>query len=277
MEIRIDDGFQFGLGVFETIALEQGRPVFLQEHLRRLQKAADFFGWGQIASWGITEEEILRWLDMQRKQAEEEQKAGQKDMDSEKETGTSIQGQLTHGGLKIMLSEKNRIFALRENHYHPAQYEQGFTMDFSKVRRNETSPLVTHKTMNYGDCILEKRAATKAGMDERIFLNTKGQIAEGCVSNIFFIRKGEICTPSIDCGLLPGIVRDYVLQTEKVTESYLYPEDLAGCEACFVTNSLMGIMPVRKLGVYEFSLSEKVRQLQRQYQQTIRKSETKNK
>ena len=53
MEIKIDDGFQFGLGVFETIALEQGRPVFLKEHLRRMQTAADFFGWGEMADRGL--------------------------------------------------------------------------------------------------------------------------------------------------------------------------------------------------------------------------------
>lgn len=44
-------------------------------------------------------------------------------------------------------------------------------------------------------------------MDERIFLNTKGQICEGTVSNIFFVRDGRIYTPAIDSGLLPGTVR----------------------------------------------------------------------
>ena len=258
MEIKIDDGFQFGLGVFETIALEQGRPVFLKEHLRRMQTAADFFGLGEMADRGLTEEGILQWLERQAK-------------------GTAENGQreatakcLVHGGLKIMLSKENLILSLRENHYHPVQYKKGFTMDFSTVRRNETSPLVVHKTMNYGDCILEKRAATKTGMDERIFLNTKGQIAEGCVSNIFFVRNGNICTPAQSCGLLPGIMRAYVLQVTEAKETMLYPEDLADCEECFVTNSLMGIMPVRQLGKYTFSSVKTAEQLIEQYRKAVR-------
>lgn len=238
MEIKIDDGFQFGLGVFETIALKQGQPVFLKEHLQRMQKAADYFEWGEIADRGLTEEEIRQWLKQQEK---------------------------PDGGLKIMLSKENLVLSLRENHYRPAQYEKGFTMDFSAVRRNETSPLVSHKTMNYGDCILEKRAATKAGIDERIFLNTKGQIAEGCVSNIFFVRNGKLYTPAQSCGLLPGIMRAYVMRMADVTETILYPEDLTDCEECFVTNSLMGIMPVRQLGEYMFSSVKTARQLMEQY------------
>ena len=79
-------------------------------------------------------------------------------------------------------------------------------MDFSSVRRNETSPLTAYKTLNYGDCILENRQAHGLGMNERIFLNTKGQISEGTVSNIFFVRSGKLYTPDLSCGLLPGIL-----------------------------------------------------------------------
>ena len=121
-------------------------------------------------------------------------------------------------------------------------------MDISNVRRNETSPFVYHKTMNYGDCILEKRRSGKAGMDERIFLNTKGQICEGTVSNIFFVRDGRIYTPAIDSGLLPGTVREYICESEAVTQTVIFPDELSSYQECFVTNSLMGIMPVRQLG-----------------------------
>mgnify|MGYP000553325310 FL=1 len=65
-------------------------------------------------------------------------------------------------------------------------------MDFSSVRRNETSPLTAYKTLNYGDCILEKRGAGKAGVDERIFLNTRGELAEGTLSNVFFLKEGKL-------------------------------------------------------------------------------------
>ena len=46
MDIKLDEGFQFGLGAFETIAVEEGRPILLDRHLRRLERAAAFFGFG---------------------------------------------------------------------------------------------------------------------------------------------------------------------------------------------------------------------------------------
>ena len=223
MEIQLDTGFQFGLGAFETIAIEEKKPIFLERHLRRLKRAADFLELGDLEERGITGKTVEAFL--------HEENAD-----------------LRHGGLKIMLSEKNVLFQIRENHYTPEMYEQGFTMAFSKVRRNETSPLVYHKTMNYGDCILEKRAAAAAGINEKIFINTKGQISEGTVCNVFFVRKNMIYTPQLSCGLLPGILREYVMSKFSVVETIIYPDELMYYEECFVTNSLMGVMPVKQLG-----------------------------
>ena len=156
-----------------------------------------------------------------------------------------------------MLSEKNVLFQIRENHYTPEMYEQGFTMAFSKVRRNETSPLVYHKTMNYGDCILEKRAVRGSDIQEPVFLNTRGEIAEGATSNLFFVKDGTLHTPEISSGLLPGILRRWVLETGKkeglpVVERRIRPEEVKTFEECFVTNSLLGIMPVSALEDVKF-------------------------
>ena len=166
---------------------------------------------------------------------------------------------MMHCALKIMLSKENVVFSMRANPYTPERYEKGFLLDISSVKRNETSPLVYHKTMNYGDCILEKRNAMAAGMDERLFLNTKGQICEGTVSNIFFVKQGKLYTPEIRCGLLPGILREHICETQPVEETMIYPEELKEYEECFVTNSLMGIMPVRQIGEVSFS-EEKITQ-----------------
>ena len=87
-----------------------------------------------------------------------------------------------------------------------------------------------------------------AGINEKVFVNTKGQISEGTVSNIFFVRKNMIYTPQLSCGLLPGILREYVMSKFSVVETIIYPDELMYYEECFVTNSLMGVMPVRQLG-----------------------------
>ena len=119
--------------------------------------------------------------------------------------------------------------------------------------------------MNYGDCILEKKAAAAIGFNERIFLNTKGQISEGTVSNIFFVRRNQICTPQVYCGLLPGIMREYLLENYDINERVIYPEELKYYDECFVTNSLMGIMPVMQLGDKQFTERGTADRLRKEY------------
>lgn len=76
----------------------------------------------------------------------------------------------THHASKIMVSDENLVLAMRPNPYTPEQIQAGFHLLYSNIYRNETSPLVRHKTLIYGDCILEKRRAKDSGVHELIFL-----------------------------------------------------------------------------------------------------------
>lgn len=266
MKITLDEGFQFGLGAFETIAVEAGKPIFLDKHLKRLERAAEFLYLGTLSERGITEKQILRYLEEQTQLPESRANFANITQFSESRENFS---DITHCALKIMLSKENVVFSMRANPYTPERYEKGFVLDISPVKRNETSSLVYHKTMNYGDCILEKRNATAAGVDERLFLNTKDQICEGTVSNIFFVKQGKLYTPDTRCGLLPGILREYICETQHVEEAIIYPEDLKEYEECFVTNSLMGIMPVRQIEETSFTEEKVTQTLLAKYQKLI--------
>lgn len=292
MKITLDEGFQFGLGAFETIAVEAGKPIFLDKHLKRLERAAEFLHLGMLSERGITEKQILRYLEEQAQLSgsrgnfanitqlsesrgnfanmtqlpeSRENLANMMQLSESRENFSDI----THCALKIMLSKENVVFSMRANPYTPERYEKGFVLDISPVKRNETSSLVYHKTMNYGDCILEKRNAAAAGVDERLFLNTKDQICEGTVSNIFFVKQGKLYTPEVRCGLLPGILREYICETQHVEETTIYPENLKAYEECFVTNSLMGIMPVRQVGEISFTEEKVTQALMAKYQKLI--------
>ena len=253
MNVTLDECFQFGLGAFETIGIEQGIPILLDKHLKRLERAADFLKLGSLSERGITARKIEKYLEEQKMRTEVQKEFGN----------------LEHCALKIMLTKENMVYS--------EKYEKGFFIDISAVKRNETSPLVYHKTMNYGDCILEKRNATAAGMDERLFLNTKEQVSEGTVSNVFFVRNGVICTPQVSCGLLPGILREYLCETEDVEETDIYVQDLKQYQECFVTNSLMGIMPVRQIGGIRFEEDRVTKKLMRKYQDMVQETINKKK
>lgn len=237
-----DEGFYFGMGAFETIAVEYGKPIFLQQHYERLQRAMDFFG-------------IKMPMENIKQKVEQTLAA------AEMQNGRKV--------LKITVSPENLLVTTRENVYGRSDYERGFRADFSEVRRNETSPFTFHKTLNYGDCLMEKRRAKERGIDEPVFLNMKGEISEGASTNVFFIRQGRILTPPVSCGLLPGILRGYICDAFDAEERVVTPEEAFGCEEMFLTNSLLGVMPVVSLGTHCFASQNRSRKLLEEYQRKV--------
>lgn len=234
MNIEFDDGIQFGLGAFETIEIRNKVPILLDWHIERLNNSLEFLGINN----SVTMEEVLDWMLSNVGGVEH----------------TSSNSKKT--ALKILVTEKNTVFSLRNNPYTEETIQKGFTLDYSPIIRNETSPLIFHKSLNYGDNILEMRRIHSLDIDEVIFLNTKGEICEGSRTNIFFVRGNEIITPKLESGLLPGVIRRLIKEKCGTKEETIFPKDLEYFDECFVTNSLMGIMPVTKLGDKSFSIGK---------------------
>jgi branched-chain amino acid aminotransferase len=83
-------------------------------------------------------------------------------------------------------------------------------------------------------------------------LNHAGHLAECTTSNLFLVRKGRLCTPSISCGILDGITRNVVLRLagfqQIPTEEGTYTSgDLLAADECFLTNTTMELMPVQSV------------------------------
>jgi len=92
-----------------------------------------------------------------------------------------------------------------------------------------------------------ERARLKAsmGVDEVIFFNENQEICEGSFTTLFIEKNGKLLTPSLSCGLLPGVLRQDLLASGKSTESNLTLPDLETADEIFVGNSLRGLMPAR--------------------------------
>ncbi len=118
------------------------------------------------------------------------------------------------------------------------------------ISKSKTSPediFLFHKTTKRKIYDTERQRATDDGFFEIIFENTRGEITEGSISNIF-IRKGEkFITPPSACGLLDGIFRQHLLgiQPEILFEEKLTREDLDGADEIFIGNSVRGLVKVR--------------------------------
>ena len=120
------------------------------------------------------------------------------------------------------------------------------------IRRNEFAPSSRLKTLSQIDDIAAARQAAAAGADDALMLITAGQAACSTISNLFLVKGAELITPSLDQGILPGIMRAALLQLAPALgltaiERPVPPVELASAGAVFLTNSLRFIRPVEIL------------------------------
>ncbi|MDZ4095300.1 MAG: aminotransferase class IV family protein [Paracoccaceae bacterium] len=88
------------------------------------------------------------------------------------------------------------------------------------------------------------RQGMAAGLDEVVFLNERGEVCDGTITTVFFDAGDGLCTPPLTCGLLPGVLREEMLERVLCREAVLHGADLAAVRL-WVGNSLRGMMPAR--------------------------------
>lgn len=118
---------------------------------------------------------------------------------------------------------------------------------FSSVTTDPSSPWLFHKTTLRDVYDTERQRALDAGFYEVLFVNNRGEATEGSITNIFILRQGTLLTPAMECGLLPGVFRRYLLEHGPlpVREAILTRPDIEKAEALFVGNSVRGLVQVR--------------------------------
>ncbi|MCC6141385.1 MAG: aminotransferase class IV [Nitrospira sp.] len=237
-----DHGFLYGDGVYETIR-SYGTRIFMRDHhLARLQRSADAIG----LAIPIPQREWPRLLHdaMDRNQLGNEH------------TDAYLRITVSRGvgdiGLDPALCPTPTVVIMAKPLHPPAAalYQQGVSLIVAHTRRNLPSALSPHiKATNFLNNILAKREAIAARVFDALLLNWEGHITECTVSNIFFTSQGQLCTASVECGLLDGITRAILLQMAEelkipVHEGRFTPEQLLQADECFLTNTSMEVMPV---------------------------------
>ena len=120
-------------------------------------------------------------------------------------------------------------------------------MTLSDVAVFSRDPFVHHKTTNRAWRDAELGKAREAGYDEVLFLNERGELTEGAITNVFLEISGRIYTPPPSSGLLEGVFRRHLLKDRslRVSERVLFPEDLGKADRVFLTNSVRGMQEAR--------------------------------
>lgn len=253
----------FGFGIFETLLISEKGPLFLDLHWQRMSKGAKFLN--------LELPEINEWLNRIQEFIEL--------------TPTSAPYALRitlSGGSPTNILPSQLLIHERPLNYTPAQYESGIRLHVLSSPRNERSPLATIKSTNYLENILAKKVANDAGADEGLWLNTMGYISEGTMSNLFFFKDKSLYTPSLTNGCLPGTRRYIILTIARelkipTFEGNYTLADLMLADEVFMTNALMGIMPVSHIDDVRILLTPQeqesdIRKIQTAFQEYINKA-----
>lgn len=230
----------FGYGLFETLFITEHGPLFPALHWQRMNNGAKFLG--------LTLPTEEKWL------AQIQEFIKKTLSIAPYALRVTLSGGAPQANLPSQLLFHQRIIP-----YTSAQSALGICLHLLPNPRNELSPLTTIKSTNYLENILAKEVATRKGAEEGLWLNTKGFISEGTMSNLFFIKDGTLFTPSLSSGCLPGtrrqLILDLALTLQIRTEEGLYRlSNLLLADEIFMTNALMGIMPVRQINDVSFSI-----------------------
>jgi branched-chain amino acid aminotransferase len=244
-----DRGFQLGDGIFETLRARGGRPAELAAHVRRLHRSADGLDIklpsdvDQRLAAGITALLAADGMDGQ-------------------DADASIRITISRGVYRargVLPSSEDvpptiaiqvwPVVAAPAGHL-----ERGLHLVTSKVRRDPHNPLATLKTTSRAEYVYARLEARRAGADDALFLTIDDHLSEGTSANIFLVRRAadgflELATPSLECAILPGTTRSWLLDWAggvglRPREGLLRRDDLVAADEAFLSSSVAGILPV---------------------------------
>jgi branched-chain amino acid aminotransferase len=120
---------------------------------------------------------------------------------------------------------------------------------------------------------LSKQHADNRGYDDALMFDWRGQVAEATGANAFFVRDGELHTPTPDC-FLDGITRRTVMDLARrrgipVIERAIWPEELESFEQMFLTGSAAEVTFVGSAGPWNFEVGDLSRQLAKDYDDLV--------
>lgn len=235
-----DRGLLYGDGLFETMRSYGGRVHELDGHLDRLYSSARMININITKDAKYINHIIYKLLKINRLK------------------DAYIRLAVTRGSGRVGLDtttakDQSMIIIVKEFTPYPDKfYKKGITLYTSSIRKNEKSILSRIKSLNYLDNIMARMEAQAAGANDALLLNTKDEVAESAVSNIFMIKGKGLITPPVESGALPGITRKIILLLAgrmglRPVERRIKLAELKKAKEVFLTNTLMEIMPVIKI------------------------------
>lgn len=213
--------------LIETMLWQQSKLRFLNMHLDRLESSATYF------DIPFDRANILSQINATTNQLQPEESYR----------------------IRLLLDSSGNLTVAHEN-FVPEPESTTISVVLSATPTSSTDIFLRHKTTNRERYNLEYAQARSEDFDEVIFVNERGEVTEGAISNIFIQHAGKLLTPPLSSGALPGIYRLYLLETNPTAEErVLTLQDLEAADAVFLCNALRGMRKVTRLSLAARQLS----------------------
>ncbi|MCC5958886.1 MAG: aminodeoxychorismate lyase [Ectothiorhodospiraceae bacterium] len=254
-----DRGFVYGDGLFETLCVRAGRAPLWALHFARFRRGAARLGL-PVPEEALFQQDFRTLLEQS----------------DEKEGVLRLQWTAGPGGRGLARPRQpspTRVSAfMPPPPYPPQHWRDGIALYLCQLRLGEQPALAGIKHCNRLEYVLARREWEQDHMPEGLLLDAGGRVVEGTVTNMFAVRDGCLYTPALTrCGV-QGVMRETVLTA---CNGLGLPVDIGdyslefwlAADELFVTNSLIGIWPVRELSGRAFAVGPVTRRLQLTLQQ----------
>jgi len=211
--------------LIETMLWDGSYPL-LELHLDRLEDSADYFGFAcDRAAIGLALEDHAR------------QFADRDLADSAPRSPRRVR--------LLMVDDEGHVQIGSEALSPPGEPNLIGRVTISSARTDPADAMLYHKTTHRPTYSQAFEQAAREGFDDELFLNLRGEITEGAISNVFVEKDGRWFTPPLECGLLAGVYRRHLLETRPdIEERVLFIADLRSADAIYLANAVRGLRRV---------------------------------
>ena len=227
-----DAGFLLGDGLFETIRFQYGRLFQPKKHLKRLHSGLNII---QI-ELNKSNEELISYLEEM-----------------------VIRNDIRSGLLRLMITRgkiegtpwnfsgtPNVYITIRPLTEEPKKPVKVVFYPEEKYPIIRFNPAI--KSLNYIGNMLAKKNAEKEGAFEPVFFNRDGYVTECAIRNIFFIQDKTLMTPGIDLGVLPGVMRETIMEIALeldliVSDKIISFNSINDMDEAFISSTGIGLLP----------------------------------
>lgn len=225
--------------IYETLRVESGQAVFLQDHIDRIFNSARVIN----MEIGHSPNILKQWIDV---------------CISANQTDFGICRVIIHGDTKN--NQVSQVYIYPEQFQQPTagEREQGLSaITFDGKRIYPAAKTISRLTQ-----FRATRALTEAGAYEAILISEDGTVHEGVRANVFLVKDGKLITPDLTT-VLPGIRRRYVIKLAKqegiaVEERRVLKPELYNADEIFITSTIMELVPLGQIDKYKLPVSRPI-------------------